>query len=107
MKTHIIEQANIELPVAAHKTVVYIPTEDYPWIATTNRTLVGRPENQDCDEARAKLIALVLNNHEELVEALKACAEQVRLFMELHDDDEDAPLAYDKAQAVLSKLTKS
>ena len=111
MKTHIelIEQAAIELPVASQKTTVYVPRESagYPWIATTNSEVLGRSQNQERDEARAKLIALALNHHEELVEALKACAEQVRLFMELHDDDEDAPLAYDKAQVVLTKLTKS
>ena len=40
----------------------------------------------------------------ELVNALKLCAEQVRLFMELHDDDEDAPIAYDAAQSILTKI---
>ena len=81
-------------------------------IGTSNKTVcviltACYDESSEEERANAELITTSVNHHEELIEALKACAEQVRLFMELHDDDEDAPLAYDKAQAVLTKMTKS
>jgi len=49
-------------------------------------------------------VPLPANDIDDLVNALKLCAEQVRLFMELHDDDEDAPIAYDAAQSILTKI---
>ena len=49
-------------------------------------------------------VPLPANDIDDLVNALKLCAEQVRLSMELHDEDEDAPIAYDAAQSILTKI---
>ena len=69
----LIEQANIKFPVAAQKTTVYsvlgkTAEDGIDWVATTNTTVHKLAYGlEERDEARSKLIALALNNHEELV----------------------------------------
>lgn len=73
--------AGIKLPVAAQKTTIYTPEQpNFPWLATTCSSVVGQLHNTERDEARAKLIALVLNHHQTLVNSLK----------EIHDEADHA-----------------
>lgn len=42
-----------------------------------------------------------------LLDSLEDCAEQLRLFLELHEDDEDAPAILEKAYKIIEKANKS
>ena len=108
-----MKEARITLPVAAQKTTVYSPgILQHGWVATTNSEVVNLPENQERDEARAKLIAVALNNHDALVDKVENLVSTFRDVCETHIYDGDHPLdcpyceAIDDAQALLDELKK-
>jgi len=112
----LIEQANIKFPVAAHKTTVYsvlgkTAEAGIDWVATTNTTVHKLAYGlEEQDEARAKLIALALNYHEEMVAALEHSAASIHHpACKCRGERTANPERYCtchvyKAQAVLDKL---
>ena len=54
------------------------------------------------DNANARLISRA----PDLVNSLTDCADQLRMFLELHEDDEDAPKILETAEKLLAKINK-
>ena len=112
-RKELLEIAAITLPVAAAKTTIYTPVNpNYPWVASTCSGVVGQLHNTERDEARAKLIALALNNHDALVDKVENLVSTFRDVCDTHIYDGDHPLdcpyceAIDDAQALLDELKK-
>lgn len=91
---------DITLPVAANKTTIYEPRgPHYSWIATTNSTIIDQPENLERDEARAKMIALALNSHQDLLEMCEALMAQIKNYSSTY------PLRGD-AEALIARIKR-
>lgn len=58
----LVKDAQVKLPIVAHKTTIYTPEgPSYPWVASTCSSIVGQLHNTERDETRAVLFAKSIN----------------------------------------------
>ena len=92
---------NTLCPWSSHKSAVYIHSPEYEWIASTNRLLGGMPEDQDREEANAKLIV-------KAPEMLTIIKEMVSQYSDFPKEvvEEVAPDWYYKAVKFIEEIEK-